>query len=240
MTDNTDTTMITSTATRSGQSAAVHADLLAAAQHLRCVLDALSRRRTNDSVRDLDAEAPREEEEALKDIYGLALDGWFEFDAPGSTMTDDWLRRLVEDERLPMATARAAAVVMAAREVYDAAVAAGCDGDRPTDEAIRRMVRVALHVLGPEVLRGVLATSPSGHHVRYLREISSEALAAGNLERVIAAFVIPMAGVMMSDAVADETGRVGMCGRDPESVIRAQRCSGHDVFCCPACPDARS
>lgn len=117
MIDNTDTTMITSTATRSGQSAAVHADLLAAAQHLRCVLDVLSCRRTNDSVRDLDAEAPREEEEALKDIYDLALDGWFEFDPPGSTATDDWLRRLVEDERLPMATARAAAVVMAAREV---------------------------------------------------------------------------------------------------------------------------
>lgn len=197
--------------------------------------------RTNDSVGDLDAEAPREEEEALKDIYGLALDGWFEFDAPGSTI----------DRRLAAALGRGRAVADGdcasgggcdgGAGGVDTAVAASCDdGDRPADSAMRRMVRGALRVLGPEVLRGLLATIPSGHHERYLHEISSEALAAGNLERVIAAFVIPMAGVMMSDAVADETGRVGMCGRDPEGVIRAQRCCGHDVFCCPACPDARS
>jgi len=230
--DNTTTATICAGATAAATVREVHA----ATERLDLTLDAIARRPQGRAIRDADACVREEQHEALADIYGWALDGWFE--APESTLVDTWLQRLVDDPRRPIATARAAAVVIAARVVHDAAVAAAADrSDEANHDAMRRMARGSLHVLGPDVLRGVLATSPSGQHVRYLNETASVALQAGSLERAIAAGVLPMAGAILPRSITDTTGRVGMRHRDPEAVIRAQHCCIHDVFCCPRCPD---
>jgi len=225
----------TTTATIPDRAAARTSEVHAAAERLRATLDTISRRATGDAS-DTGAPTPDTQDEALIDIYDWALDGWFE--APQSTLTAYWLQRLVDNTRLPIATTRAAAVVIAAREAHDAALAAAVDDSNSAqDAALRRMVLKALHVLGPDALRDLCATVPSGHHVQRLLEISCEAMRAGDLERVIAALAIPMAG-MLSDAVARGTGRAGVWRRDPDELIAMQRCSRHNVFCCLQCPDA--
>lgn len=198
--------MNTNDAIATSKIAATPPTIAAAAGRLQLTLDAISRRATGDAP---DTSSPTSEQqgEALTDIYSLAIDGWFEFDAPGSTMTDEWLRQLVDDEQLPIETARAAAVVIAARDVYDSAVATvGDDSERAADDAMRCMARGAMRVLGADILRNVLAAVPAGLHARYLHEIGNDALRAGNMERVVAAFVIPMAGAILSSA---ETGLIG-------------------------------
>ena len=209
--------------------------LHAAAGRLQLTLDAISRSASGEAC-DPATPTAKQQDEALMDVYDWASDGWFE--APCSTLTDTWLRRLVDSTRLPMETAQAAAIVIAAREVHDTALATAVDdSESERDVALRRMILAALHMLGPEVLRDVCATVPSGHDVQRLLEIGCDAARTGDLARMIAALLIPMAGAL-SDAVARDTCRIGVWGRDPDELIASQRCAAHNVFCCPSC-DAR-
>ena len=137
-------------------------------------------------------------------------------------------------------TDRAMALWSATREVQQAALnAAADDSDGAICNARRRMVREALHVLGPDALRGLrIAVLDRGRWREWLHELSDDALERGELERAIAAEAIWLAGEgTLSRAMTVRAGCEFMWHQDPDEIIRTQRCSSHNVFCCPACPD---
>jgi hypothetical protein len=137
------------------------------------------------------------------------------------------------------AGARAMAGVRAAREVYDSALnRAPDDSDAAIADALRRMVREALHVLGADALRELRAATLAGRQVRRLREMSCDAMQHGSLAPAIAADVIAAAGpAALVDALTVRAGIDVHWHDDVDELIRTQHCSRHNVFCCPDCPD---
>ena len=137
-------------------------------------------------------------------------------------------------------TAQMTALWSAACEVQDAALnAAPDDSDSAICNARRRIVREALHVLGPEALRDLRAAVLDGDRWReWLHELKYNAIQNDEIERAIAAQAIWLAGEQaISSAMTVRSGRGFMWHLDCDEIIRTQRCSSHNVFCCPACPD---
>jgi hypothetical protein len=140
----------------------------------------------------------------------------------------------------PDPAARRMALLSAVRDVQGAARNA-VEGDTKggTCDARRRIVREALHVLGPDALRDLrVAVLDGGRWREWLHELSFEAMQDDELERAIAADAISSAGEKaLSRAMTVRAGFRFMWHLDPDEIIRTQHCSSHNVFCCPQCPD---
>lgn len=145
----------------------------------------------------------------------------------------------VRDARDNGSTSLAVAHAVAVGDVRRAASdSARDDSDSATSDALRRLVRESLHVLGAEVLRDLRAAVLAGRCRRWLRELSHDARCAGELERAIAASAIASAGEsVLYDAMAIRAGVAFTWQLDPDEIVRTQRCCAHNVFCCLACPD---
>jgi len=127
----------------------------------------------------------------------------------------------------------------AVREVYDGALNRALDdSDAAIADALRRMVREALHILGADALRDLRAAILAGRGVRRLRDMSCDAMQRGALARAIAADVIAAAGrTALLDALTVRAGIAVHWHDNVDELIRSQRCCRHSVFCCPECPD---
>jgi len=209
------------------------AELHTAAEHLRRSITQIARAEPANCGRVVGARAAQQEE--LAGIYDIALGGWYE--APESGLTDDWLRRIIHDVRLPMESRRAAAITIAAKQTHDAviAVALGAHEGSVADTSAC-LARTALYVLGPGALRAMHATVHSGGHVQRLSEISADALRAGELVQAVAALVIPIADCGLRSALTPIPGVRSAWRGFPDDLVAAQRCRDHDVFCCLQCP----
>jgi hypothetical protein len=136
------------------------------------------------------------------------------------------------------ADARRMALLTAVRHVEDAFDAPTDHSNGASYDARRRMVRESLHVLGADELRSVRRAVLSGHRCTWLQELSFNAMQRGELKRAIAAEALLSAGEKaLSRAMVVRAGFGFMWHSDPDEIIRTQRCSSHNVFCCPACPD---
>lgn len=136
------------------------------------------------------------------------------------------------DRRLALAIAVEEVRRLALRTAVD-------DGDRAIGDALRRLVRGALHALGEDMLADLRTAALAGGRQRIvLRDMSREALRRGDLVTAIAADVMTAAGSRaLYDAMVTSDGFGFVWHTDLQEIVRAQHCQTHDVFCCPACPD---
>lgn len=137
------------------------------------------------------------------------------------------------------AGARAMAHVTAVCEVRNAARRAALDSsDGAIADAMQRLVREALHILGPDALHDLIAAARADRDRTWLREIACEALHDGHLERAVAARAVASVGAKaLHDALAIRAGDEPVWRLNSDEIIRTQYCVRHDVFCCLECPD---